>query len=149
MSNDNALFVVGNLVADPELEDSRGGHTFCKVRIAVNRREKDSDGQWKDGDPQFFGGTLWREMAENFASSFKKGDRVIIIGELDFRQWQQDGQNRSVVELKIHDIGASVKWARLSVQRITRSQGGGNSGGRQRPPAPKPREFFGPDEAPF
>jgi single-strand DNA-binding protein len=95
-------------------------------------------------------------MAENVAESLQKGMRIIVVGSLEQRTWEnQDGEKRSTIEIRIDDIGPSVRWATASVTRTPRTggsgdwSGGGSGGGAAVPPAPVARDDYGPDEAPF
>jgi single-strand DNA-binding protein len=150
---DNSVTLVGNLVDDPELRFTPSGVAMAKVRFAVNRRYQ-TGGEWQE-ETSFFGGTLWREAAENAAESLQKGMRVIVTGSLEQRTWEtQEGEKRSTIEVRIDDIGPSLRWATASVTRTPRSGGGdfggGGGGGRpQQPAAPVARDEWGPDEAPF
>ncbi len=148
----NSVTLIGNLVDDPELRFTPSGVAMAKVRFAVNRRYQDRNGEWQE-ETSFFGGTLWRDAAENAAESLTKGTRVIVTGQLEQRNWEtQDGDKRSIVEVRIDEIGPSLRWATANVTRTPRS-GGSWDGGQQRsaspPPAPVVRDDYGPDEAPF
>ena len=146
----NSVTLIGNLVDDPELRFTPSGVALAKVRFAVNRRYQDRNGEWQE-ETSFFGGTLWRDAAENCAESLTKGARVIVTGRLEQRSWEtQDGDKRSVVEVSIDEIGPSLRWATAQVTRSPRS--GDSFGGGQQPTtpaAPVARTEFGPDEAPF
>jgi single-strand DNA-binding protein len=152
----NNLTVIGNLVDDPELRFTPSGVAMAKLRVAVNRRWRDQQGEWQE-DTSFFTGTCWRDQAEQVAESLQKGTRVIITGRLEQRSWEtEQGEKRSVVEIQIDEIGPSLRWATASVNRTERTGGGGgggggggNGGGRSVPPGPVAREEYGPDEAPF
>ncbi len=152
MSN-NSVTLVGNLVDDPELRFTPSGVAMAKIRFAVSRRYQDRNQEWQE-ETSFFGGTCWRDMAENVAESLTKGMRVIVTGRLEQRSWEtQEGDKRSIIEVRIDDIGPSVRWATASVTRTPRSGGGDwasnqNTGGSV-PPAPVARDDYGPDEAPF
>jgi len=151
MSN-NSVTLIGNLVDDPELRFTPSGVAMAKIRFAVNRRYQDRNNEWQE-ETSFFGGTCWRDMAENVAESLQKGMRVIVTGRLEQRSWEtQDGDKRSIIEVRIDDIGPSVRWATATVTKTPRSGGGewsGGSGGGSIPPAPVARDDYGPDEAPF
>ena len=67
---DNTVTIVGNLTADPEVRVTDGGATLAEIRIAQNKRKRNSDGSWEEGDPMFFQGTVWNDMAENAARAF-------------------------------------------------------------------------------
>jgi len=146
----NNVTLIGNLVDDPELRFTPSGVALAKIRLAVNRRWRGQDGEWQE-DTSFFTGTVWREQAESVAESLQKGARVIVVGRLEQRSWQTDqGENRSVVEIQIDEIGPSLRWATATVNRTSRSEGGfGGGSPTDVPPAPVARENYGPDEAPF
>ena len=149
----NSVTLIGNLVEDPELRFTASGVAMAKVRFAVNRRYQ-RNGEWQE-DTSFFGGTLWRDAAENAAESLQKGMRVIVNGRLEQQQWEtKEGEKRSTVEVAIDEIGPSLRWATATVTRSPRagdSYGGGS--GQSMPAAPAapaaPRSDYGPDEAPF
>jgi len=148
----NTVTIIGNLVEEPELRYTQSGLPMAKIRVAVNRRWRQNE-EWQE-ETSFFGGTLWREAAENAAESLQKGMRVIVTGSLEQRSWETpEGDKRSVVELRIDEIGPSLRWATASVTKTARSGdgnfGGGQGGGGDMPAAPVARTDYGPDEAPF
>ncbi len=146
----NSVTLVGNLVEDPELRFTASGIAMARVRLAVNRRWRDNNNEWQE-ETGFFGGTCWREVAENIAESLSKGDRVFITGRLEQRSWEtNEGEKRSVVEVRIDEIGPSLRWATAQVSKTPRNGGGGSyGGGGNAPAAPVARDDYGPDEAPF
>ena len=150
----NSVTLIGNLVEDPELRFTASGVAMAKVRFAVNRRYQ-RNGEWQE-DTSFFGGTLWRDAAENAAESLQKGMRVIVNGRLEQQQWEtKEGEKRSTVEVAIDEIGPSLRWATATVTRSPRSADsyGGGGSGQSTPATPvapaAPRSDYGPDEAPF
>ena len=148
MSN-NSVTLIGNLVDDPELRFTPSGIAMAKVRFAVSRRYQDKNNEWQE-ETSFFGGTCWRDMAENVAESLQKGMRIIVTGRLEQRTWEtQEGDKRSIIEVRIDDIGPSVRWATAAVTRTPRQGGGGDWTPAATPPSPVARTDFGPDEAPF
>jgi single-strand DNA-binding protein len=147
----NSVTLIGNLVDDPELRFTPSGVAMAKVRFAVNRRYQDRNGEWQE-ETSFFGGTLWRDAAENAAESLTKGTRVIVTGQLEQRSWEtQEGDKRSIIEVRIDEIGPSLRWATASVTRTPRAGGGDWQQNRSSSPpaAPVVRDDYGPDEAPF
>ena len=147
----NSVTLVGNLVEDPELRFTPNGVAMAKLRFAVNRRWRDRNNEWQE-ETSFFGGTVWRDMAENVAESLQKGARVIVTGSLEQRSWEtQEGDKRSIVEVRIDEVGPSLRWATANVTRTPRSDnfGGGGGGGATVPAAPVAKDDWGPDEAPF
>ena len=57
------------------------GVAVCTIRLANNRRWTGRDGQETE-ETTYINVNLWREMAENVAETFSKGDRAIAIGRL-------------------------------------------------------------------
>lgn len=150
---DNSVTVVGNLTQDPELRFTPSGVAMARISVAVNRRWMNRNtNEWEE-EASFFAATCWQEMAENVSESLQKGSRVIINGRLQQRSWEtQEGERRSVVEIRVDEIGPSLRWATASVTRTPRRGGDwGGAGSRpaQRPAGPVARETYGPDEAPF
>lgn len=147
----NSITVIGNLVEDPELRYTQSGVPMANIRVASSRRYQDRNQEWQE-DTAFFRGTVWREMAEQVSESLHKGDRVIIFGRIEQRDWEDNsGQKRSSLDLSIQEIGPSLRWATAKVNRISRGSTDSGSWGDspQIPAGPVARDDFGPDEAPF
>ena len=76
-------------------------------------------------------------MAENVAESLTKGMRVVVTGKLRQRSYQtKEGENRTVFEVEVDEVGPSLKYASASVTRNPREggqggYGGGNQGGQR------------------
>ena len=99
MANINRVVLVGNLTRDPELRHTPSGTPVCKLRIAVNTRQKDASGQWTD-KPNYFDVTVWGNQGESCAQYLSKGRPVGVDGRLDWREWEaQDGTKRQAVEI--------------------------------------------------
>ena len=147
MNRQNGITLIGNLVEDPELRFTQSGTAMAKIRIAVTRRWM-KDGEWQE-EADFFGGTVWGQLAENAAESLKKGHRVILSGSLAQNQWtDKDGNNRTTYEVKIAEVGASLNYATAAITRTPRTEHGDAATDRPAPP-PVARTDYGPNEAPF
>ena len=100
MANINRVVLVGNLTKDPELRHTPSGTAVCKLRLAVNTRQKDAPtGEWGD-KPNYFDVTVWGNQGESCAQYLSKGRPVGVDGRLDWREWDaQDGTKRQAVEI--------------------------------------------------
>jgi len=98
----NHVILVGRLTRDAELKYTQSGSAVANIGLAVNRRRKNGD-QWVD-EVNFFDVTLWGRSAEGLSNYLKKGTRIAVDGELRQNRWQQDGQNRSKVEIVASSI---------------------------------------------
>jgi single-strand DNA-binding protein len=93
--------LVGNLTRDPELRHTPSGTAICKLRVAVNSRQKDpATGEWGE-KPNYFDVTVWGNQGESCAQYLSKGRPVGIDGRLDWHEWEdkQTGQKRQAVEI--------------------------------------------------
>src|SRR5919106_1926982 len=129
MASDNTVTLVGNITDDPELRFTPNGSAVANFTVAVNRRIN-KDGQWEDRLDGFFRCNCWRDMAENVAESLQKGMRVVVVGRLQQRSWDDnDGNRRSVFEIQVDEVGPSLRWATAQIQKSRRSSAPGAPGG--------------------
>ncbi|OGR84579.1 MAG: hypothetical protein A2901_05895 [Elusimicrobia bacterium RIFCSPLOWO2_01_FULL_54_10] len=95
----NDVKLVGRLTRDPELRFTAKGQGVCRFDLAVNRRYKDTSGEWKD-DTSFVPVVVWREAAQRCADRLKKGSPVYVEGRLKSRNWEtKEGQKRTSLEV--------------------------------------------------
>jgi single-strand DNA-binding protein len=93
----NATFI-GNLGADPEVRFTQKGGELAQVRVAVNSRVRDVDGEWSDH-------TDWirvRGMGgiANVLKRAAKGDRIAVIGQLQIGEYRgNDGVTRTSLDV--------------------------------------------------
>ena len=76
----------------------------------------------REQEASFFTVVVWRDQAEHAAESLSKGSRVVVVGRLQQRTWNdQDGNARSTVEVVAEELGPSLRWATARPERVTRS----------------------------
>ena len=150
MASENSVTLVGNVTKDPELRYTTGGRGVASFGLAVNRRYQ-VNGEWQE-QVSFFNIVAWGDLGENAAASINKGNRVIVTGRLEQRSYEtKEGEKRSVTEVIADELGPSLRWAQVQIERISRDDaatrsGGGGSGGGGASRAPDP--VYG-DEEPF
>ncbi|WP_329315542.1 single-stranded DNA-binding protein [Streptomyces sp. NBC_01262] len=130
MAGETVITVVGNLVDDPELRFTPSGAAVAKFRVASTPRTFDRQtNEWKDGESLFLTCSVWRQAAENVAESLQRGMRVIVQGRLKQRTYETNtGEKRTVYELDVDEVGASLRSA---TAKVTKTSGGGGSRGGQ------------------
>ncbi len=132
---DTNITVVGNIVADPELRFTPAGAAVANFRVASTpRRYNSQTNQWEDGEAMFLTCNVWRQAAENVAETLTKGMRVVVTGRLKSRSYQtREGENRTVFEIDVDEVGPSLRYATAQVTRNPRESGNGNwnGGGNQ------------------
>ncbi|MGW4369169.1 single-stranded DNA-binding protein [Nocardia takedensis] len=128
---DTVLTVIGNLTADPELRFTPAGVAVTNFTVASTPRFFDRNAnEWRDGEALFLRCGIWREAAENVAESLTRGARVIVSGRLRQRSYEtREGEKRTVVELEVDEVGASLKFATAKVNRVPRTTTSGGGGG--------------------
>ncbi len=137
---DTVITIIGNLTADPELRFTPAGAAVANFTVAATPRVFDRNtNEWKDGDALFMRCNIWREPAENVAESLTRGARVIVSGRLRQRSFEtREGEKRTVVELEVDEIGPSLRYATVKVNKTSRGGGGGGFGGGGAPAQSRP-----------
>lgn len=127
---DTNITVVGNIASDIELNFTPSGAAVVNFRIASTPRVFNKQtNQWEDGEAMFLTCNVWRQMAENVANTLTKGMRVIVQGSLKARSFQtREGENRTVFEINVEEVGPSLRYASAQVERNPRE---GQAGAQQ------------------
>jgi single-strand DNA-binding protein len=100
----NSVVLVGRLTHDPDVRYLPKGDPVCRFSLAVNRRYKDTSGNWKD-DTSFIPVVVWREAATRCSERLKKGFPVFVSGRLKSRSWEdKDGKKHSALEVNAQRI---------------------------------------------
>jgi single-strand DNA-binding protein len=117
--------------ADPELRFTPSGAAVCSIRAIFQDRYQDRQtGEWKDGDAVWVSLVGWRQLGENMAESFKKGDDAMVTGTLVTREYEtRDGGKGYAVEVKVREIGPSIRFKAAMSQRVDRQQYDGPAAG--------------------
>lgn len=115
MNNLNQVFLIGNLTRDPEVKYTDEGVAIAEMRLAVNKRWKDKDG--KDTEVvDYFNVTAWGSLAENCMDSLKKGDRILVSGHLNLRNWEtKDGRKYNLTNIIADVVAASLEFRKLRI----------------------------------
>ncbi len=132
----NFITFIGNLTDDPDLRFTQSGAPVASFRVASNRRYTDRSGNQQE-ETTFLNVNAWRDLAENAAESLSKGDRVIVIGRVRVRSYEnREGQTVWTTEIEADEIAPSLRWAQAKANRTSGSSGGGAGGGSSTPPPP-------------
>src|SRR6476620_6439860 len=93
--NINHIIITGNLVASPSLRETNTGTAVAVATIANNEFFNGGQGE-RQQVTTFVDVTVWGKSGESFASLAKKGQEVIIEGQLRRNDWEsEDGQKHS------------------------------------------------------
>lgn len=98
----NKVILIGYLAADPDYAQTQSGVPRCTLRLAVQRRFADQNGQRQS---DFFNVICWRNMADFAANYLAKGRKVAVEGSLQTRSYDaQDGSKRYVTEVIAENV---------------------------------------------
>ena len=100
------LSVVGIVGTDPQLTTFDSGGTKCSFRLAVTHRKRDREtGAWVDGDTSWFRVNVYRTLANNVHDSVRKGERVMVSGRVNVREWVNGERSGTSVEIDADAVG--------------------------------------------
>lgn len=101
----NQTIIEGNITKDGELRVARTGNSVLNFTVAHNTRRKNPEtGEWEDGERSFFRCVLFGRQADRLARSIVKGARVLVQGKLRQREYEKDGERKSVYEIVVDEI---------------------------------------------
>lgn len=116
----NKAILMGRLTKDPELRHTNSGHSVANFQIAVDRRFKNADGE-READ--FIPIVCWRKTAEFVKDYFVKGQRIALVGSIQVRSWDENGQRRYMTEVIADEVYfADSKAGGQSRQSTQRAQ---------------------------
>lgn len=114
----------GNLARDPELRTvniSNKQTSVVNFTIATNREFTKADGS-QDKITSFIQCEAWDSGAEAIASSFQKGDLVMVEGSLRNDSWEKDGVKHSTLKVRVNNFGKIVKTKRASSSKSSEQE---------------------------
>ncbi|GLU88917.1 single-stranded DNA-binding protein [Agromyces sp. NBRC 114283] len=117
--------IVGNTTADVELRYTANGTAVANFTVASTEKVFDRQAnEWKDGKKLFMRCTAWRDLAEHIANSISKGTRVVVVGKIATREFEdREGNKRTTIELEVDEIGPSLRYATAQVTRAQANRG--------------------------
>lgn len=97
----NKLYIIGNLVRNPESRTTQSGKQVCSFVLAVNR-PRHAEGQ---PDVDFFRINAWGALADNCARYLVKGKKVCVIGPVSVSTYTtQGGETRASMDVKADEV---------------------------------------------
>ena len=102
MASLNKVILIGNLTKDPELKQTPSGASVTSFSIGVSRKYSGTDG---NRETDFINIVAWRNTAEFIAKYFRKGSGISIVGSLQVRSYEKDGQKRYATEVVAEEAG--------------------------------------------
>lgn len=107
----NKVIMSGRLVVDPELKQTTTGISVCENRLAVRRSFVKDGGQ----DTDFINIVVMRHSADFLCRYFRKGDRVLVVGEYRNDEYKdKDGNRKYSPKIEVKEIYSIKEPAKAS-----------------------------------
>jgi len=139
----NKAMLIGNVGQDPEIRTIPNGARVAQFSVATSRRWNDRSGQQQE-KTEWHRVVAWEKLVEIIERYVKKGDRIYVEGEIEYRQYQdKDGVTKYSTEIRAREVlllgskgdggGGGGDWDRggsRPAASAARSGGGGGGGGK-------------------
>jgi single-strand DNA-binding protein len=80
------------------------GTAVVNLRLAVNRKFRDRNQEWKD-EVCFVTAVVWDKQAETCNQYLHKGSPLFVEGRLQSRSWEDNaGQKRNTIEVRAERV---------------------------------------------
>jgi single-strand DNA-binding protein len=138
----NKAMLIGNVGQDPEIRTIPNGARVAQFSVATSRRWNDKNGQQQE-KTEWHRIVAWERLVEIIERYVKKGDRIYVEGEIEYRQYQdKDGVTKYSTEIRAREVvllgskgdggGGGGDWDRggsRPAASAARTGGGGGGGG--------------------
>lgn len=106
----NQVLLAGNVGKEPEVRTLDGGIKVATFSLATSTGGyKKQDGTEVPEKTQWHSIVAWRNLAEIAEKYVHKGDKIIIMGTLQYREYEKDGIKRYVTDILAYDLMLSGK----------------------------------------
>jgi len=107
----DTITVTGLVATPPRHLVTSEGLPITSFRLASSQRRFDrSQERWVDGETNWYTITGFRQLAINTAASVKKGDRVVVVGRLKIRDWENGERSGTTIEIDADSLGHDLMW---------------------------------------
>jgi single-strand DNA-binding protein len=143
----NKAMLIGNTGNDPEIRTIPSGARVAQFSVATSRRWTDKNNQQQE-KTEWHRIVVWDRLVDVVERYLRKGDRVYVEGEIEYRQYQdKDGVTKYATEIRARDLvllggkndgegrggGGGGDWesrgARPAASAARGGAGGGGGGG--------------------
>lgn len=114
----NIITVTGLVATTPRYVATSSGETIISFRLASSERRYDrNENRWIDGQTNWYTVSAFRALASNASESIKKGDRIIVSGRLQIRDWENTDRSGTTVEIVADVIGHDLSFGTATYTR--------------------------------
>lgn len=116
----DSMTIIGIVGTDPVAKTTAAGTPMATFRLASPIRRQDREtGAWSEVGQNWYTVTAWRALARNVQQSIRKGERVIVAGELKVRPYERpDGSSGTAVDLDARAVGHDLAFQTTTAVRV-------------------------------
>ena len=116
------ISVKGNLGSDPDLKFSKNNTAYCNFSLAYTPR-KQINGEWQDGEVTWFRVIAFGTKAEAIADTFRKGDSVLVVGDLEQKTYtDKEGNEKTSMEIAAKEVGLVPRLGKPKTQQFAKQE---------------------------
>ena len=111
----------GNVGTDPVRNTTNGGDSVLNFRVASSSGYWDKRaGAYVETGTNWYAVTAFRRLADNAKASLRSGDAVIVTGELQLKEWQNNGRSGFSADIVAESIGHDLARGTSNFMRTPR-----------------------------
>jgi single-strand DNA-binding protein len=114
--------LVGNVGKDAEIKNFPSGDMYMQFSLATGESYKDKSGQWKDITQWHNIKVLNQAKIKFLGDRVKKGTKLYIEGQVEYRSWEQGGEKKYMTEIVLPKFGGDVKIMEKAQQESAQPQ---------------------------
>jgi len=119
---DSMIWMSGNVGGEVELRTVREGLVYADFRLGCTPRYW-RDGEWVDAATTWITVNCNQALAENVRASIRKGDAVVVVGQLRTSRWTDtDGAPHERIQIEASIVGHDLGRGVTRFQRTSRTQ---------------------------
>ena len=100
----NKAMLIGNVGQDPEIRTIPSGSRVAQFSVATTRRWNDKSGQQQE-KTEWHRIVAWEKLVDIIERYVKKGDRIYVEGEIEYRQYQdKDNVTKYATEIRAREV---------------------------------------------
>jgi single-strand DNA-binding protein len=105
------ITITGLVATTPRHLVTQDGLAITSFRLASSQRRFDRDqNKWVDGETNWYTITAFKQLAMNSHISINKGDRIMVVGKLRIRDWDNGERAGTSVEVEADSMGHDLSW---------------------------------------
>jgi len=109
------ITIAGLVAAQPRHIVTSAGLPITSFRLAPTQRRFDTSAEkWIDGETNWYTVAAFRQLATHTAESVNKGDRILVVGKLRIREWENDERTGTNIEMRPKKWSSRLQWASRS-----------------------------------